>query len=306
MTSSAPRLRRLLLPLLVGAAAALSGCATKLETDDAALAANAHSPWRSGMAIQLYSFHQDLDRDLAGTLRRIKALGFDRVETYPVANVSAAQLRAALDAAGLRAVSAHLPWDRIKTDLAGVIADAKTLGVQQFGPGSINLFDGRGFRNMSLEDAAEAGAVLKRACSAAAEAGLRVFIHTHGNEFAPIAGTTPLDRMSREADNCFDIEADLAWVKWSGTDPAAFIRQYGRRVTSLHLKDVSQAAIGQEPGKIDPSNFPVIGKGSIDWPAVMRASAGAGVRYYIIEDESADPAAQIPHSLAYLDKVAGD
>ena len=296
-------LRHLLLPLLAGAAAAaLSGCAaTDTET-----AAPAHSPWRGGMAIQLYSFHQDLDRDVPGTLKRIKALGFDRVETYPVANLSAAQLRAALDAAGLKAVSAHMPWDRIRTDLPGVIADVKTLGAGQFGPGSINLFDGRGFRNMTLADAEAAGQTLMTACAAARDAGLRVFIHTHGNEFPTIDGTTPLERMSRTADNCFDIEADLTWVKWAGTDPAALIRQYGSRVSSLHLKDVTEAARGQEPGKIDPSNFPVIGKGSIDWPAVMRASAAAGVRHYIIEDESADPAGQIPHSLEYLDSIAGD
>ena len=101
------------------------------------------------MAIQLYSFNRDLERDLSGTLWRIKALGFDRVETYPVSGSSAQQLRAALDAAGLDAVSAHMSWDRIKSDIAGVIADARILGVKQFGPGSINLFDGRRFRTMT-------------------------------------------------------------------------------------------------------------------------------------------------------------
>ena len=302
MTSTATRsLLRRLLPLLLGVGAlALSSCATSRSAT-----ADVQPKWRSGMAIQLYSFHQDLERDLPGTLRRIRALGFERVETYPVANVSAAQLRAALDAAGLRAVSAHLPWDRIKSDLPGVIADAKTLGVAQFGPGSINLFDGRGFRNMTLADAEQAGETLKLACRAARRGGLRVFIHTHGNEFARIGDTTPLDRMSRTAANCFDIEADLTWVKWSGTDPAGFIRRYGARVTSLHLKDITSAAIGKEPGQIPPENFPSLGRGSIDWAEVMRASAAAGVRHYIIEDESADPAGQIPHSLAYLASLSG-
>lgn len=298
--SSTP-LRRVLLSFLAAAGAAgLSACAAPLAETAAAPAS-----WRQGMAIQLYSFNKDLARDLPGTLRRIKALGFDRVETYAVPGVSAAQLRTALDAAGLRAVSAHLPWDQIKSDLPGVIADARTLGVEQFGPGSINLFDGRGFRNMTLADAEEAGAVLRRACAAARSAGLRVFIHTHGNEFARIGDTTPLDRMSREAQNCFDVEADLTWVKWSGNDPAAFIRQYGPRVTSLHLKDVTTAAIGKEPGQIPSESFPILGRGSIDWPAVMRASRAAGVRHYIVEDESADPAGQIPHSLRYLDSVSG-
>lgn len=290
--------RRLLASLLlIAGAAALTGCTTPPRV-------GAAPAWRQGMAIQLYSFHRDLERDLPGTLRRIKALGFDRVETYPVKDVSPAQLRAALDAARLDAVSAHMPWDRIKTDIAGVIADVRTLGAEQFGPGSINLFDGRPFRPMTLPEAEDAGAHLKRACAAARSANLRVFIHTHGNEFAPSGGTTPLDRMLQSAGNCFEIEADLAWVKWAGADPAAFIRRHGRRVSSLHVKDIAAAAIGREFGSFDSSSFTVAGQGSIDWPEVMRAARAAGVRHYVIEDESADPAGQIPQSLTFLDAIS--
>jgi sugar phosphate isomerase/epimerase len=294
--------RMLMLPLLL--AGALGACAASDE--GTTTAASAAPAWRSGMAIQLYSFHEDLGRDLPGTLRKIKALGFDKVETYPVGGTTPAQLRAALDAAGLRAVSAHMPWDRIKTDLPGVIADVKILGAEQFGPGSINLFDGKAFRNMTLEDADAAAAHLARACAAASEAGLRVFIHTHGNEFPSIGGTTPLDRMSGAANNCFDIEADIYWVKWAGADPVDLIRRYGSRVSSLHIKDMGAGAAGVEPGKIPGNAFPVAGQGVIDMPALMKASHEAGVRHYIIEDESPDPAGQIPHSLAYLDSLKVD
>lgn len=303
MTKFPRRFRSALLPLLLGASVGIAACAP--VSDQATSAEAAPASWRSGMAIQLYSFHEDLGRDLAGTLRRIKALGFDRVETYPVPNVTPAQLRAALDAAGLKAVSAHMPWDRIKSDPEGVVADARILGVEQFGPGSINLFDGNGFRNLTLADAEAAGAELSEACAAAAEAGMRVFIHTHGNEFPEIAGTTPLDRMISSAGGCFDIEADIYWVKWGGEDPAEFIRRYGSRVSSLHLKDMGAGAAGKEPGAIAKTEFPILGRGVIDMPAVMRASREAGVRWYIVEDESADPAGQIPHSLAYLDGLEG-
>jgi sugar phosphate isomerase/epimerase len=279
------------------AATALNGCARPQTPGPAA------SQWRDRMAIQLYTFHADLERDLPGTLRRIKALGFDRVETYPIANLSAEQLRAALDAAGLDAVSAHMPWDRIKSDLAGVIADAAVLGVDQFGPGSINLFDGRPFREMTLAEAEEAGAQLKRACAAANTANMRIFIHTHGNELGRISNTTPLERMLRSAGNCFDIQADVTWVKWAGADPAAFIRRYGSKVTSLHVKDIARGAVGREFGSFGPESFTVLGQGSIDWVQVMRAARSSGVRYYIIEDESAHPAQQIPSSLKYLDEA---
>ena len=302
MTHTTKTFRRFLAAAI--GAALLAGCNQAASEENGAAAAAAPA-WRSGMAIQLYSFHKDLGQDLDGTLARIKQLGFDKVETYPVEGLTPAELRAALDRAGLKAVSAHLPWDRIKTDLPGVVADAKTLGVEQFGPGSINLWDGKGFRNLSLADAEEAGEALKKACAAASEAGMRVFIHTHGNETAEVEGTTPLDRMSQVSNNCFDIEADVFWVKWAGGDPAAFIRRHGKRVTSLHLKDIGQSGLGKPQDQLPPEAFTVLGKGTIDWPAVMEASRAAGVRHDIIEDESPNPAGQIPSSLAYLDSVGG-
>ena len=296
---SISRLRHVMVCLvLLAAIGALAGCETAPRA-----APRASADWRKGMAIQLYSFHRDLDRDLPGTLRRIKALGFDRVETYPVKDISAQQLRAALDVARLEAVSAHLPWDQIASDLSSAIADARVLGVDQFGPGSINLFDGRPFRTMTLADAEEAGAHLKRACAAARRANMRVFIHTHGNELARIGDTTPLDRMLHGASNCFDIQADVAWVRWAGADPAAFIQRYGAQVRSLHVKDVADAAIGRAFGSFGPNGFPVLGRGSVDWVKVMRKARESGVRYYIIEDESPDPAQQIPQSLDYLDDL---
>ncbi len=283
---------------LAATATALNGCARPQTAGQAA------PQWRHRTAIQLYTFHADLERDLPGTLRRIKALGFDRVETYPIANLSAVQLRAALDAAGLDPVSAHMPWDRIKSDVAGVIADAAVLGVDQFGPGSINLFDGRPFREMTLAEAEEAGAHLKNACAAAKKANMRIFIHTHGNELGQSGNTTPLERMLKSAGNCFDIQADVAWVKWAGADPAAFIRRYGSKVTSLHVKDIAPGAIGRDFGSFGPESFTVLGQGSIGWGDVMRAARVSAVRYYIIEDESAHPAKQIPASLKYLDEAA--
>lgn len=276
------------------AAGAVGGCKTAAQADAAP------GEWRNGMAIQLWSFHRDLESDVPGTLRRIKALGFDRVETYPVNTLSASQLRAALDAAGLEAVSAHVPWERIKSDLAGVIADARILGVDQFGPGSINLFDGKPFRAMSDAEADEAGTHLRRACTAARSANLRVFIHTHGNEFDHDGMSGPLDRMMQSANNCFDIQADISWVKWAGSEAAAFIDRYSGKVTSLHVKDIAAAAVGREFGSLGPDSFPVLGQGSVDWVAVMRAARASRVRYYIVEDESANPQAQIPASLDYL------
>jgi sugar phosphate isomerase/epimerase len=53
-------------------------------------------------------------------------------------------------------------------------------------------------------------------------------------------------------------------------------------------------------GSSPVSNDVVFGTGQLDLPAIFRAAARAGVKYYFIEDESDDAAQQIPQSLRYL------
>ena len=46
-----------------------------------------------------------------------------------------------------------------------------------------------------------------------------------------------------------------------------------------------------------------VGTGQIDYPAVLRAAVAAGTSKYYVEDESKDPLAHIPLSMAYLEGV---
>jgi sugar phosphate isomerase/epimerase len=57
-------------------------------------------------------------------------------------------------------------------------------------------------------------------------------------------------------------------------------------------------------GHSDISNDVELGAGKIDYVPVLRAAAKAGVKWYIIEDESPLSVEQIPKSLRYLEKVA--
>ena len=41
----------------------------------------------------------------------------------------------------------------------------------------------------------------------------------------------------------------------------------------------------------------------MNWPKILAAAKKSGVKYYFIEDESADSANQIPQSLKFLEQV---
>src|SRR5689334_9015188 len=73
-----------------------------------------HAAFASGsgpIGIQLYSVSEPLERDVDGTLRKLHDIGYREVETAGFAKLSAKEFRKALDSAGLRCVSCHLPFD---------------------------------------------------------------------------------------------------------------------------------------------------------------------------------------------------
>ena len=62
-----------------------------------------------GIALQLYSVREDMEKDLPGTLRAVKAMGYEGVEFAGLYGYEPAALRALLEEIGLTAVSAHVP-----------------------------------------------------------------------------------------------------------------------------------------------------------------------------------------------------
>lgn len=262
--------------------------------------------WRDGLAIQIWAYNDALKNkdalspvpkiDVPSALSRIKAMGVDQVEVMHVPGYSAAQMRTALDKAGMRAVSVQMDYDRMRDDLPGAIAAAKALGVSQVGISAIKIFGPQGYHLLNIADTEEAGEVLAKACASAQAAGMRTFLHIHGNDLHMLDGKTALDRIIDKAGGCFDIEADIYWIRSAGVDPVAFINKYGAKVTSLHLKD-------WKPARGTALPFPPLGKGDLNLPAIMKAAQAAGVRHYIIEDESGDPDTQLPQSLTYLASI---
>ena len=84
-----------------------------------------HDPPMPALSVQLYSVRDAVAEDLPGTLARLAAMGLAHVEPYDLGDPAA--LRAALDAAGLDAPSAHARLDG--DDLERVLDAAATVGV---------------------------------------------------------------------------------------------------------------------------------------------------------------------------------
>src|SRR5262245_62503842 len=66
--------------------------------------------FKGPLAVQLWSFRNDLRKDVPGALKRVRELGFTYVELAGYYGMTAQQFRAELDKAGLKAVSMQIEY----------------------------------------------------------------------------------------------------------------------------------------------------------------------------------------------------
>ncbi len=288
-------------PSAAGAASAPAGAGqTAAPAGDLRLAGDFAGP----LGLQLYSVRDAMRTDVPGTLARVRALGVREVELAGTYGMPAADFRAALDRAGLRATSMHAPYERLRDSLPAVLAEARALGVQYVGVAWIPHPRGEPFTAAMAQTAA---ADFARWGAAARAQGVRFFYHIHGYEFRPGPdGVRPLDVLMRATDPA-DVayELDVFWAARPGADPAALIRQYPNRWALMHLKDMRRGtATNDHSGGAPPDETEVpVGSGQIDYRGVLRAARAAGVARYYLEDETSAPFATLPQSVAWLGRV---
>jgi sugar phosphate isomerase/epimerase len=249
------------------------------------------------VGVQMWSFREFLPKDLAGTLAKVRAMGFREVEGAGLWKRTVGELRAALDAAGLRCQSAHMGFERLRDDSAGAFAEAKALGASWVVCPWISHE-----KEFTREDALKSAEVFNKVATAAEAAGLRFAYHCHGYEMLPSPEGTRFDTLAQNTDpKRVMFQVDVFHTLHGGADPVAFINRHAARVKSLHLKDLKKGvAITKGTGTAPPDVDVPLGTGQVDWRAVLRAATKAGASLYYVEDESADPFGHIPQSLQYL------
>jgi sugar phosphate isomerase/epimerase len=248
--------------------------------------------------LQLYSLRSQFKlRGVPWTLDRVKAMGITEVELAGTYDLTPEQFRQELDSRGLKGVSCHFPYGRLKNDLDNVVKEARILGLSYAGCAWI---DHKGsFDEAECRDAA---ATFNRAGEALAKAGINFFYHCHGYEFEPHGDGTLFDLLMQETKpEQVSFEMDVLWVVFPGQDPVKLLEKYGSRWKLMHLKDLRKGvATGSLSGHTDLVNDVTLGTGQMDWPAIFSAAQKVGIQHYFIEDESPTSEEQIPNSLAFL------
>lgn len=252
------------------------------------------------IGIQLYTLGPDVAKDLDGTLGAVSKIGYKAVELANFLGRTPADLRAALDRAGLICRSAHVQGrGGLDGDLAKLAGDLNTLGVtnavmpifltpDRFGraPAAGETFPGfrrRIAEGMTADDwkmnadfLNTKGAVLKRA-------GITIGYHNHNPEFAPLGDTHGLEILIRNTDPAIvSFELDVGWVAAAGVDPGAFLTKHKGRFSQMHVKDLKATTRPNYVLSMDPTE---VGSGRLDWKTLLPTAYAAGVRGYFVEQE---------------------
>ncbi len=241
-------------------------------------------PLKWPIGIQLYTVGQELKKDMAGTLKRIRTIGYTEVETAGFAGLTAKQFRDALDQAGLACHSAHMQMN--VPDLGPVFDDAHALGVHYVV--SSALFPTGAGAQPTVELYKQMAARLNDIARKAQQSGLQYAYHNHNFEFKVLDGKQiGYDVLLNETDpSLVDFELDCGWMVAAGYSPIEYFRKYPRRYKMLHIKDFvagskvsTSLAAGERPQGTE------LGRGHIDYKPILQAAAKTGVEHIYVEQE---------------------
>ncbi|MBL0373132.1 sugar phosphate isomerase/epimerase [Rhizobium sp. KVB221] len=234
----------------------------------------------TAVSFQLYSARNY--PPLSDVLRMLGTLGYREVEGFggiygPMDDNAVKQLKADLDANGLRMATGHFGIDQLEDEPTRMLSIARTLGMDSIYCPFLMPDD----RPKDAEGWKAFGARLEKASKPFKDAGLEFGWHNHDFEFAVLSdGSLPHDRIF-EAGPGLSWEMDVAWVVRGGADPFKFIDLYKDRITSVHVKDIAPA--GQNE---DEWGWADVGHGIVQWPKIWEALKATKARHFVVEHDN--------------------
>lgn len=224
------------------------------------------------LAAQLYTLRETLRTpdEIRETLRRLGEVGYRAVEIAGLGPIEPQRLRDFLQSEGLVACSTHNSWARLRREPEAVLGELRLWGAHHTAVAS-----------MPPEYRTEAGyhrfaGELNDLAAQYAREGVQLAYHNHSFEFERFGGKTGLQILLQEA-RSYSLEIDTYWVQHGGGDPAAWIRRASGKVSVVHLKDMAIAGGEQAMAEV--------GEGNLEWPAIVQACRGAGVQWYVVEQD---------------------
>ena len=247
------------------------------------------------VALQIYSVRDDFAKDMEGTLKAVKEMGYDGVEFTTIPAEKSDYVKKLCEDIGLVPVSAHVQLGAMIEKPYETLAIYKNIGCHYVAvpwvddarrPGSDNFYK-------SIGEIAKVG-------MCARQMDMQLLYHNHDFEFKKLGDQYGLDVMYDAIPaELLKTELDMCWVNVGGEEPSAFLRKYTGRAPVVHIKDFNMtgklpkhlyALIGvPETEAVEEEStfeFRPIGSGMQNIPSILDACIDAGAEWVVVEQDN--------------------
>ena len=242
------------------------------------------------IGMQLYSVKDVIEGDLKGTLQQLADFGYQEIEAYPgqkghYFGMEPKEFATMLSDMGLTLVSSHFgsgtrdesaeSWQQatLLSRFDELVEKAAETGQPYLTCSSLQES-----LRQTPDDLKQMAEVFNQAGETCKKAGLQFAYHNHAFEFEPIGDTMMYDFMLENTDpELVQWEMDMYWVVAGGQDPIAYLKKYPNRFPLGHVKDMD---------KQDKTKNAIIGQGSIDYVNVLDVAQAAGMKHFLVEQET--------------------
>ena len=266
------------------------------------------SKYTETIGLQLWTVRNQLEKDFAGTIKKLAAQGFYQIESMDMEQAKKAAPIA--KEAGLKIKSSHIlsayftgRWDLREIDsprnFDKLIEDAKNLEIEHLVVGY--LFD----QERSLDDYKKLSDAFNVEGEKCAKAGITLGYHNHNFEFDKVDGVVPYELMMKTFDPKYaQFELDVFWASVAGTDPVELMKRMKGQISLLHLKDKKKGQPNvMDTGDVPEEAYKELGNGVVDIKSIVKLAEETGVEYCFIEqDHSPDTMASTKTSIDWLKK----
>ncbi len=221
------------------------------------------------IAVQLYTVREALQKDFAGTLERIAAMGYLAVEPHAdfAAGMPLSRAADTLQSLGLAVCANHSPLP-LGEDKTRVLETTLGLG----SPHLVSPWMDPALY-ASLEGVRELAERFNLAYEVCRENGLAFSIHNHDFEFRPLGEAPAIEALKAHLHPGVQFELDMYWIHVAGQDPAETVAAFGARAPLLHVKD--------GPG-VKEADMTAVGQGVLDVAGIIKAG-GDYTEWLIVE-----------------------
>jgi sugar phosphate isomerase/epimerase len=277
------------------------------------------APARHAIGMQLYTMQSLLVKDFNGTFEALGKIGYREVEPVGLLGHDAKSYRAALDAAGLKAPSAHVlsakaqamfvematgrvpvndAWDQINASMElshieqimeDMLAQSEVLGNKYLvlaAAGDAKLFESRAGIEKVI-------AAFRKAGDLCQQKGLQFGWHPHLAEYQVVEGKRAIDWVLEATDpKRVLVELDFFWAAMAGADIPALLSRYSGRFHLGHVKDMAKNLVVPPGGfkdldKVPDDSYEDVGYGKLDYRSWIPLARRAGMRHFFVERDNA-------------------